>query len=150
MTYKGCNRWDFFSLSCVFTLWGGICAQSWYFGINILKQMAYITNWSYGLQIVFKFQQWRTQTSGFNQSAWWFDHKPLVFSHQSWHLNTFSKSRAHVLFRLWTHLCIIHKKHCDWWKWLHTQPQAFWSHSSNTNKNNNIRVITVFVITGVC
>ena len=90
-----------------------------------------------------------TQTSGFNRSAWWFDHKPLVFSHQSWHLNTFSKSRAHVLFRLWTHLCIIHKKHCDWWKWLHTQPQTFWSHSSNTNKNNNIHVITVFVITGV-
>ena len=59
MTYKGCNRWDFFSLSCVFSLWGGICAQSWYFGMNILKQMAYITTWSYVLQIVFKFQQWR-------------------------------------------------------------------------------------------
>ena len=103
--------------------------------------MAYITTWSYGLQIVFKFQEWRKQTSGFNWRAWWFDHKPLVFTHQSWHLNTFSKSRAHVLFRLWIHLCIIHKKHCDWWKWLHTQPQTFWSHSSNTNKNNNIRFI---------
>ena len=84
------------------------------------------------------------------RSAWSFDHKPRVLSRQSWHLITFSQSQARVFFRLWTHLCIIHKEHCDLWKRLNTRPQTFWSHSINTNENNHSRVVTVFGIAGVC